>query len=196
LREDRERDVAFRNCRRVFSLKGENKPGLFRPRPDVGIVSPGTEAKFSDRRERSILPLAPEAAPATFDSHADRRVRALVSCDRERDYPRAHDSLSLSPSFRTRAPRRVSPDRSTRAFLIKLEHPPLRNYEASLIVPARIFTYLPVVSAIGLSLGHRSIADNDQTLPRNRANARKSKLQSPTKVRLLTLSGAWNEMHR
>lgn len=32
---------------------------------------------------------------------------------------------------------RIDPSHGERAFLIKLEHPPLRNYEVSLIVPVR-----------------------------------------------------------
>lgn len=88
--------------------------------------------------------------PATFDS----RLSPIQACLRyrekktgeEKDYPCLSD-LSLSLSFCTRASvfaangvSRIDPFHGERAFLIKLEHPPLRNYEVSLIVPAFTFS--------------------------------------------------------
>lgn len=84
----------------------------------------------------------------------DRPVQACLRYLREKDwgekdYPCLSD-LSLLLSFCTRASvfaangvSRIDPFYGERAFLIKLEHPPLRNYEVSLIVPA------PVPSRLG-----------------------------------------------
>lgn len=77
------------------------------------------------------------------------RLYRLVSSIQEKDWGERLSmlDLSLSPSFRTRTGvfagervLRIDPFQGERAFLIKLEHPPLRNYEVSLIVPARTFS--------------------------------------------------------
>lgn len=141
---------------------------------DGEIVSLGTERKFSDR-ERSMLLRKPH--PATFDS----RRSPVQACLRqgEKDYPCLSD-LSLSLSFCTQASvfaangvSWIDPFHGERAFLIRLEHPPLRNYEVSLIVPVCTFSawsggYIltPIVSRTGpfrLSLC-RSIGDNDSPM--------------------------------
>lgn len=132
---------------------------------DGEIVSLGTERKFSDR-ERSMLLQKPH--PATFDSRrspVQACLRYLKEKDwGEKDYPCLSD-LSLSLSFCTRASvfaangvSRIDPFHGERAFLIKLEHPPLRNYEVSLIVPARTFSawsvLTPIVSGTSPSACH------------------------------------------
>jgi len=111
---------------------------------DGEIVSLGTERKFSDRERSMLFPVAkPHQQLLTV---SDRPYR-LVSSVREKDWGERlsmFDDLSLSPSFCTQASVFALPAnefhgsirfQGERAFLIKLEHPPLRNYEVSLIVP-------------------------------------------------------------
>lgn len=128
---------------------------------DGEIVSPGTERKFSDRERSMLLPVAkPHQELLTV---GDRPYR-LVSSVREKDWGERLsmlDDLSLSASFCTRTgvfaclanEFRIDPFQGERAFLIKLEHPPLRNYEVSLIVPVCTFSArsvpTPIVSGTG-----------------------------------------------
>jgi len=143
---------------------------------DGEIVSLDTKRKFSDRQRSMLFPCSCEAAPVTFDSRRSP-VQACLLYLRERLRRKTiHARWSISfvfvshanGRFRLAGERvlRIDSFQDERAFLIKLEHPPLRNYEVSLIVPARYFldsVPTPIVSGTGpfrLSLC-RSISDND-----------------------------------